>query len=280
MERTPRNKRILGMPRVIIQRRDKEIILAVYENRFLRRDQIERLFFTTTSGCNQRLIKLYQHKFLDRLFLPINIGSSQAVYALDKLGAEVVASHLEVHKNQINWRRKHNKVEYFFLDHTIGVSEVNVSLQLVLKEKPEVGLLFWKREAFLPKDKVWDPYNMENSLPVRPDAFFGLQLKEGKSYFFVEVDMATETLDRYKRKLIAYQQYWSSGQYQKRYRYKNFRVLTVTTGPERMTNLLKVAESLGAKNMFLFTTRELVSKDMLGSIWFKPTTLNPISILD
>jgi len=282
MERTPRNKRIPGMPRILIQKRDKEIILAVYENRFLKRDQIERLFFAgaSTSACNQRLMKLYQHKFLDRLFLPIGIGSSQAVYAIDRLGAEVVASHFGINKCQVNWRRRHNKVEFFFLDHTVGVSEVNVSLQVALRDKTDAKLLFWKREAFLPKDKVQDPEHYESKLPVYPDAFFGLGLKNGKSFFFVEVDMATEPLNRFRKKLVAYQQYWKTGAYQERYNYRNYRVLTVTTGPERLNNLLKIADSLGARNMFLFTTEELVSKDILGAIWFKPNSMNPITILD
>ncbi|MCL5291217.1 MAG: replication-relaxation family protein [Actinobacteria bacterium] len=282
MERAPRNKRIPGISRILIQKRDKEIILAVHENRFLRRDQIEKLFFagSSTSACNQRLMKLYQHKFLDRLFLPIGFGSNQAVYALDRLGAEVVAANLGISPSQVNWKRKHNKVEYFFLEHTVGVSEVHVSLQIALRERANVDLLFWKREAFLPKDKVQDPEHPENRLPVYPDAFFGLQLEDGKSFFFIEVDMATEPLGRFRKKLVAYQQYWKSGQYRERYNYRNFRVLTVTTGPERMNNLLKVADSVGARNMFVFTVAELIPKDILGPIWFKPNSLNPTTILD
>lgn len=130
MTRTPRNRRIPGIGRIIITPRDREIILAVYENRFLRRDQIERLFFSTTSACNQRLMPLYQHRFLDRLFLPVDIGSSQAAYGIDRLGAEVVARHLAVNPGQIQWRKKHNRVEFFFLEHVLAVAEINVLLQV------------------------------------------------------------------------------------------------------------------------------------------------------
>lgn len=281
MQIPPRNNRTPGMPRILVQRRDKEIMLAVHENRFLKRDQIERLFFaqSSTSACNQRLASLYQHKFLDRLSLPVDVGSSQAVYALDKLGAEVVASHLSISPREVNWKRKHNKVEYFFLEHTVGVSEVNVQLQLALRERWDVKLLFWKREAFLPKDRVPDPEDYEGTLPVTPDALFGLERRQGRSFYFVEIDMGTETLDRFKRKVHAYQQYWKRGLYNERYNYSNFRVLTVTTGAERLNNLLEVAGDAGARNMFLFTVEELAKRDILGPIWFKPTTLKRISIL-
>lgn len=97
MQKIPRNRQTVGVPRILLQKRDKEIILAVYENRFLKRDQIERLFFagSTRSACNQRLAKLYQHKFLDRIFLPIaGLVSSQATYALGKL---VTVPHSECH---------------------------------------------------------------------------------------------------------------------------------------------------------------------------------------
>jgi len=280
MPRTPRNRRVLGFPRIILQERDREIILAVYGNRFLRRDQIERLFFTTTSACNQRLIGLYQNHLLDRLYLPVDIGSSQAVYALDKLGAHVVAHHHRVPHTRINWKRRHNKVEYFFLEHTVMVSEVHVALELALREKSDAELLSWRREAFLAKERLVDPDDCDMKLIVASDAFFGLETKEGKSFFFVEVDMGTETLERFRQKLVAYRHYWKSGAYQERYSHKNFRVLTVATGSERTNNLIKVAESVGARNMFLFATAEKMSKNILGPIWYRPITLDPTSILD
>jgi len=63
---------------LVLTERDRAIILSVYENRFLRRDQIQRLFFSKSSlpACNMRLKKLYDHRFLDRLYKPVAVGSS------------------------------------------------------------------------------------------------------------------------------------------------------------------------------------------------------------
>lgn len=283
MERLPRHKRTKDFQRMVLQPRDVAIILSVYENRFLRRDQVEKLFFSTTSACNQRLQKLYQHKFLDRIYQPVDFGSSQAVYALDSVGAEVVAAKLGVGKRQINWTRRHNKIEFLFLGHTLAVSEVRVGLEMALRMRDEdeaLKLLFWKREAFLPREKVQDPDNPEKRLSVIPDAFFGLETDRGKLFFFVEVDMGTETLERFRTKIVAYREYWKSGQFLERYTYRNFRVLTVTNGVQRLNNLIGTADKAGAKNMFLFTVHQLASSDVLGASWYRPNSLDPISILD
>jgi hypothetical protein len=278
--RVPRNKRVSGFPRMVLTERDKQIVRSVHENRFLKRDQIERLFFTTTTATNGRLLKLYQHHFLDRLYLPVDVGSSQAVYALDRAGVDLVASELGVPKSHISWRRKHNRVEFFFLEHTVGVAELNVALQVALHKREDIELLFWRREVFLPREKVQDPEDWEGRIHLLPDAFFGLALPHGRSFFFVEVDMGTETLERYRRKVVAYQQYWRSGAYHERYGYKNFRVLTIAEGAERLGNLIRVAGGEGAKNMFLFATSRDVSSRVPEPIWFKPNTQHPITILD
>ncbi len=280
MTRRPRHRRDVSYPRMVLTERDRQIILAVHENRFLKRGQIERLFFATTSAANQRLAKLFHHGFLDRLYLPVEIGSAQAVYALDKKGADFVAGEQQVPVGRISWRRKHNRVEFFFLEHTVGVAEVNVALQLATRGRDDVELILWKREAFLPKDRVRDPDDWEEKLPVAPDAFFGIHGPQGRSFFFVEVDMGTENLERVRSKLVAYQEYWRSGTYQERYGVGHFRVLTITTGPQRLANLIDVAAGAGAKNMFLFSTAEAVSRDVLGPIWRKPNTVDPITILD
>lgn len=265
---------------MVLTDRDRTIIEWVYDNRFARRDQIERLFFTTTSAANQRLAKLFHHGFLDRLYLPVAVGSAQAVYALDRKGAEAVAGSRQIPVVQVSWRRKHNRVELFFLEHTAVVTEVNTALVLAARKRGDVEVLLWRREAFLPKDRVADPDDWEAKLPVAPDAFFALGTAEGRSFLFVEVDMGTENLERIRRKIVAYQEYWRSGDYGERYGVGHFRVLFVTTGQLRLEHLLMVASNAGAKNMFLFSLAEAVTRDALGEVWRKPNTEALISLVE
>ncbi len=278
--RIPRHKRVKCAPRMKLTERDKKIIVAVYENRFLRRDQIERLFFSNTSACNHRLMKLYQHKYLDRLYKPVDFGSSQAVYALDKRGADVV-QQLGIEGNKIRWSRRQNKVEFLFLEHTLAVSEFRVNLELAIRKRGDVQLLFWKRGSKEFYDRVPDPEGKRKYLTVTPDAFFGIKTPEGKSYFFLEIDMGTETNTRFKRKIQAYQQYWKTERYAKSFGFKSFRLLTVTTGSRRLKNLLKTTYDTGGRNMFLFTlTEQIIEETVLKTIWRRPTSGKFISILE
>lgn len=233
--------------------RDKQVVLAVYQHRLLRRDQIERLFFTQTSACNQRLMRLYQHGYLRRIFKPVSFGASQAVYAIDKHGARLVAQHRQVDLSNLNWKPKQRQVELMFLEHTLAIAEVYINLVLWIQTKPDTELLFWKRESKELTDRVSDPEGKLKHLSIAPDAFFGIQTPAGKSYFFVEVDMGTMALTRYRRKILAYRQYWKTGRYTQSYGFKSFRVLTIAKSNNRLSNLEATCYNAGGKNMFVFT---------------------------
>jgi len=260
MKKIPRNKRIKQAPRMILQRRDKDIILSVYENRFLRRDQIERLFFGNTASCNQRLMKLYQNKYLDRLFQPVSFGSTQAVYGLDKRGADIVALELGVDRSEIHWKRRDNRVEFLFLEHTLDIAEFRLCLMKAIQKDRTADILFWQREGKELQDRVENPKGNSNYLPINPDAFFGIQTAEGKSFYFVEIDRGTESNRRFIKKITAYKQYWKTKKYQDRYNFRSFRVLIVTTTQKRLNNLLTKTGEAGGKNMFLFTTKASIKE--------------------
>lgn len=280
MTRTPRNKRVKGYTRMVLTERDREIIRAVHENRFLRRDQIERLFFSTTAAANARLLLLFQHHFLDRLYLPVAVGSSQAVYALDREGARLIAHGEHLHLSQVTWKRKHNRVEFFFLEHTVAVSELHVALEVASRARDDVMVAEWKREGFLTREKLRDPEDDERRLFVSPDAFFALAVPGGSMYFFVEVDLGTETLERFRRKIRAYQEYYRTGRYEERHDHHSFRVLTVGESAGRLANLIEVAHEEGAGKMFLFGMASQISAAAFGPVWFHPGSLDPSSLLD
>ena len=265
---------------LVLTERDRAIILSVYENRFLRRDQIQRLFFSKSSlpACNMRLKKLYEHRFLDRLYKPVAVGSSQAVYALDKRGAEIVALILGRPINQINWKRDHNRVEFLFLEHTLAVSEFKVNLDLALARSDVADLIFYRRGTKSLNTRVSDPRGKKKYLVVAPDAFFGIKNHKGRSYFFLEADLGTETLKRFQEKTIAYKEYWKTGKYTQTYGFKNFRVLTITESRKRLENLMEATRKVGGKNMFLFSILDSSQKPPFVQIWQSPVENSYLNI--
>jgi hypothetical protein len=199
---------------------------------------------------------------------------------LDKEGAKLVASELNVRKPSLLWKRRDNKVGFFFLEHILAVNEFKVNLVLALRDKDDAKLLFFKHEWEDLKDRVSDLRGKRPYLPVTPDAFFGIETERGRAYFFLEADRGTQTLKRFREKIIAYRQYWKEGKYQEKYGFKNFRVLTVTTSKKRLLNLLSSAEKEGAKTMFLFTTEDCITSNLLSSpIWHTPANRKPISLI-
>lgn len=291
IKKIPRNKRVGFAPRMVLTERDKRIILAVYENRYISRNQIRSLFFNVTSMTNERLMRLYQHGYLDRLYPPVSFGSTQAVYGLDRKGAELVAKELGVEREAINWKKRNAKVEFLFLEHTLAISEFRVGLELAAKERDDIQILFWKGQGKSLNGRVKDLAVKSKYLVVTPDAFFGIltpnglsteaSAKAGKAYFFLEVDLGTESNQRFRKKIIAYRQYWKTGKYQEKYGFKSFRVLTITTSEKRLNNLVATAKDCGAKGMFIFTTQDLTKPNKIfDNIWLTPVNSEFTSIVN
>lgn len=69
--------------------------------------------------------------------------------------------------------------------------------------------------------------------------------------------MGTESLQRFKRKLVACQAYWRSGAYTEQQGFFRNRVLTIAEGVERLANLVCVAAELDATNMFLLRAQRV-----------------------
>lgn len=261
--------------------RDISVILSVYENRFMRRDQIQRLHFPASSvqATSARLKKLADHRFLDILKRPVAGGASQAVYALNKRGADVVTMNCDVSRQQVHWKRDNNRVEWFFMEHTLAVSEFKVCLALALRERNE-GLYFYQRGDRSLIRRVSDPSGRKKYLVVAPDAFFGVQAEKGKYIFFVEIDLGTETLKRFQEKIIAYKQYWKSKKFKEDYGFNHFRVLTVAESETRLANLIHATGEIGGRYMFVFTTfAGLHNVGIFEPIWLAAVSTIPLGII-
>jgi len=247
----------------------------------MRRDQIQRLHFPESSvqATSARLKKLSDHKFLDILKRPVAGGASQAVYALNKNGADVVAMNHDVSRQQVRWKRDNNRVEWFFMEHTLAVSEFKACLDLALTKRDE-ELYFYKRGDRSLIRRVSDPRGRKKYIVVAPDAFFGIQAEKGKYIFFVEVDLGTETLKRFQEKVLAYKQYWKSGKFKEEYGFNHFRVLAVAESETRLANLIQATGKVGGRYMFVFTTfAGFHNVGIFEPIWLAPVSGEGIRIV-
>jgi hypothetical protein len=117
---------------------------------------------------------------------------------------------------------------------------------------------------------------------VIPDKVFGLHFLDepegnNRSYFFLEADRGTMPVIRkglaktsFLRKLLAYYETWRQDIHTRELGIKGFRVLTVTSGPERADHLLEAVKRVapGGSRLFLFTHHDaVVSCNLLELFW-------------
>jgi len=276
---------------VQLQERDIDILDALSSYRLLTTSQLARLFFTTKKRAERRLRQLYDAELVERIFRPVVRGSAEILYALDREGVNLLAQEQGRDRAEIQTARTRAKsLKPFFLDHFIEVNQFRLSITLSAPNHNS-KLIFWKYEhelqnknkkGVLISDRVTDPDNPSQKIPVTPDGFFGLETPRGNAYFFVEVDRGTMDNQRFRRKMRGYARYWADNVFQEKWGYKRFRVLTATT-TRRVPNLLKTTSQLKDTRllpMFCFTDRANVTpEEILGEVWRTPNQAEAQSIV-
>lgn len=307
-----RKKRFRREPEGPLQvtERDLAILRQVCRHRFLRSTHLQALV-GGGQGLLRRLAALYHHGYLDRPREQIefyqNAGSKPMVYALGNQGADLLAVHDGLPRGKVNWTVKNHLLGPLFLDHTLLIAEVMVALELACRSHGNVRLLPAEevvarapeatRQRLKPLQwAVNCRYQEETTrLGVVPDATFGLQYldqPEGRNtaYFFLEADRATMPIFRkgvrqtsFFRKLVAYHETWKQAVHTTVYGIKNFRVLTVTSSPERVANLIKANRALNAgkgSKLFLFTDEASLraAPDLLAFDWKNGQDETPVRL--
>lgn len=274
--RRRRDSRLKTPASMQLTARDKEIIQAVCQFRVMRQDQIQTLFFGSNPGARaraqRRLVKLFDHKYLARFFLPTRGGlmSSPTLYGLDKRGAELLRA--EFGYDDLRWYSSMNELKDEFLEHTLAIGDFRIAVTVAC-QMAGYELVAWKGENELKAD--YDTVNVRTAkgysrlLGVVPDGYFAIQTTMGATHFFLELDRGKMTNGRFQAKVEAYVAYYQQGGYQRRYGTKSLRVLTVTVGKERLTNLKRVTEQVPYTNWFWFTTIDEAdtSHVLTSAIW-------------
>jgi hypothetical protein len=291
--RLSRFKRASVVPPFQPNARDRRIIQLVQQHRFLRSAQIVSLLREPPQPILRRLQLLYHHGFLERPRAQLDYyhltGSRPIVYGLGNKGAALLRNELGIPVRDVNWGEKNRSVGRIFLEHALLVSDVMVAFELACRQDAHIRLIEHhdllvpnelNQESQLFRWRVNLPNNV--TLGVIPDRVFGLEYQHETgntecAYFFLEADRGTMPVKRINlaqtsmyRKLLAYEATWQHGIHRFRFGFHRFRVLTITTGTERLSSLVEVSSQLkSGHGLFLFTDRASISKpeDVFGPIW-------------
>jgi hypothetical protein len=190
------------------------------------------------------------------------------VYGLGNKGAKLLRQS-GVQFRHLRWNEKNQDIGRVYLNHALLVSTILVAFEIAsssdIKFIPSDSLL-----ADMPlKWRV--AVNRTTSLGVVPDALFSLETRRvnggfEREYFFLEADRGTMPVVRKNlkqtsmyRKLAAYEVTWRNGVYKTQFGFPRFRVLFVTTSPDRVTSLVATSSRLkGGRGLFLFCDHETI----------------------
>lgn len=290
-KRRKRLERTLDLPGFQLTERDIRLVDWIYRLRAATTDQLQRLLFPSGSlysergrrtQCQYRLKLLFHHGYVTRDERPMRIsdGKQPLVYFLDKRGAELLAAQAGVEVTDLDWRARDNtaKAGHLFLEHLLATNDVRIAFTLAAETKG-LALPVWLDDRTLRRAemKAYVLIPGEDKVAIVPDGFFQLEFPDGMVFsHFLEADRRTVTGVSNKagrrdwaRKVRAFSAFKESGQYEQRYGAAEFRVLTVTTGAQRLENLKAITEAEGGGRRFWFTTYEqLTSETALSApIW-------------
>ena len=217
--------------RIEIQPRDCDIVRVVYDHRFMRTDHLTSLIPGDRTSIEKRLRKLWEHRYIERHFLPIIYGKEsatrKAIYSLDYQGAHLLRENEDIDIRHLKRVIRDNRPGHTYVEHQLMCSNFRTTLTLALEKSNQGKLLFWRQDKGIRDNvEIGDKAN-NNFLPIAPDAFFCLQ-KEGKMmYWFLEADRYTMDHRRFLDKMKAYYLWWAKKGHSKKFDINNFRVLTI-----------------------------------------------------
>lgn len=276
--------------------RDVAIIRALEHHRFLTTDHLMALTDTASrQGITRRLRELFDAGYVDRpkaqMFTMAYSDKRPMVYALGNAGADLLADRFQLRLPDVYWTEKNRRVKEKFVEHTLGIADFMVAMELACRAAGNVEII--PRETILaasPENTRRREYpfrwqtrvhwnNEWQELAIVPDAVFGLHYLDkpegkNKAYFFVEIDRGTMPITRrdlkqtsFARKLHSYADTFERKLHTEQFGIKNFRVLTVTTGRERVKNMqeafqAEVGDSAPA-GLFLFAEKGRTPNAML-----------------
>ena len=286
-KRLPRYTRAKHPPGISIQPRDMRILVAVgCHYRYLTTRQIHVLFFGgSMSKTRLRLTKLYHNRYLDRVYRPAVKGSGEAIYCLDRRGADTLASKLDIDRGRIFWHGRSKNLSPNSLEHAIRVTDFRVGISIACERTELVSMAGdWIDEQILRdlKQQVRVPLpsdpDKRTRCPIVADGYFCMESADGAFLsFMLEMDMGTESNRRFDLRVRAYREYLSSGKYAELFGDESLKVMVVTTSSRRAENLMKTARRAGDKTMFWFTDfsqyyhdGELLPDGLMGRIWRIP----------
>ena len=241
---------------LLLQPRDLKLLSAFSQIRVLDREMAKAAAgFGSTTRANARLLKLTRAGLLRRCFIGTVGSGRKAIYTPTQKASDLIAL-----QRTLKRRQDQTLVADLFVEHELAIAQVFVTI----RHKP-IPVQETQANKWLTFDKPVAPGG-----PI-PDGYFEIETTAGVRSHFLEVDLGTETLKVWQKKIVSYLHIAASGEFARRFGQQQFRVLVVMTSERRLRHLrLEIAKN--TTKIFWLTTFELINRDGFWSaIWLRPT---------
>lgn len=193
-------------------KRDREILNAAQQYRYLMTGQIQRLLFTDTTNssaglraASRSLKKLKEFGLvnsLSRRIGGVRAGSGSLIWYITHAGERL----LRLQDNRAYPIRRRFEPSAYFLAHTLAVAETALQLiELCRKHELQITVLQLEPEC-------WRAYsNAGVSCSLKPDLYVATVTEEYEDRYFIEIDLDTESPAKIIEKCQKYHAYYRSG---------------------------------------------------------------------
>jgi Replication-relaxation len=243
-------------PGIVIQKRDRHLLEELALLRVIDREQAKIVGnFSSTTRVNTRLLALTRASLLRRFFLGASEGSKKAVYALSAKGAALIGA------TPRGPRRTNDAllVADFFILHQLAINDIYCALKLSTASSG-ISLARWL--------SFHEP--LTHNLRLIPDAYFELNTPTAPIATFLEVDLGHERLMVWTGKIRNYLQFALSGDYERNFGQKQFRVLVVVNSERRLQSIRKAVRASTEKIFWFTTIDSFRSHGPFAAIWLRP----------
>jgi hypothetical protein len=242
----------------VVQDRDRRLLIELGVMRIIDRESAKVVAgFTSTRRANDRLLNLTRAGLLKRFFVGGVAHGRKAIYTLSPKGADHVAAKF----GGIQRPQGRLVVGDAFVEHQAGINQIYVDVKFRPSPKPQIRFLRWQTFR----------QPISDAIKLTPDGYFELVSQQMTRPMFLEVDRGTEALPIWQKKTASYVQLALSGEFQKRFRNPQFRVLVVATSDRRINNI-RATVAKSTDKIFWFSTFENINRDgLFSSVWLRPT---------
>lgn len=260
----------------------KEVTLlsTLAEYRVLGISQLSAIFSVSQQMMRRRITALSKTGFVDVTRQPrgVSAGRPENVVYLREFGANTLRDQGVLDPTIAP--DIFTKIDFHTLGHQLLINWFRIHLNLLSQHRPALIT------SFLSPTKCHDWYeagiSANGQAGVIPDGIFSItEEKQGRSLlFFLEVDMATETLSSsnpqtkdIRKKVISYQQIFKDNDFKRLEevlggKFRGFRTLFVAATQPRLDQLCRLVRALPGTNFIWLTNSEwMFQRGVSAPIW-------------